>query len=522
MIATMHAPPDEALRDLAALLPDALFVVRERSIVYANERGARMLGAPADSLTAKNLADFLDEGDLRRVVAQEEALREGWDTPQTCRLRFRTEAGVVVIADVRYVLLWGNRLGMIARDVSEQLRAEGLMERLARATTEAPPNGDALALLAACEPIFLELGWGVAFTDVLERTSITRKVIAAPDDPVGEYGRSLLGREVPFSETPILARVAETGRPVYMPNLPTWEHQPLSDAHALSRSMRQARVGWSVWCPIVEGGRVTQLLVVVARDLTEHDSIALQLFAGQLGAAERMASMRRTMVHRERLAAVGEMAATLAHEIRNPLAAMTGALTLLQRGLAGRAAQTGDEDLLGPARIIGEESQRLKRLVADLLAFTRVAPTEPSDVDLVTAIQDAVDAARNDPSLAPPVPPVELAIEPGLLVRADPVLLHSALVNVLANALAHTREHVRVATAVEGRAVTVRVQNDGPPIEDPIRGRVFEPFFTTRAQGTGLGLAIVRRNLAAFDATVELESPPRGASFAIHLRKWER
>ncbi|MBL8605671.1 MAG: PAS domain S-box protein, partial [Myxococcales bacterium] len=281
----MHAPSDEALRDLAALLPDALFVVRERSIVYANERGASMLGAPAASLAARNLADFLDEGDLRRVVAQEEALREGWDTPQTCRLRFRTEAGVVVIADVRYVLLWGNRLGMIARDVSEQLRAEGLMERLARATTEAPPNGDAIAILSACEPIFLELGWGVAFTDVLERTSITRKVIAAPGDPVGAYGRTLLGREVPFSETPILARVAETGRPVYMPNLPTWEHQPLSDAHALSLSMRKARVGRSVWCPIVEGGRVTQLLVVVARDLTEHDSIALQLFAAQLGAA---------------------------------------------------------------------------------------------------------------------------------------------------------------------------------------------------------------------------------------------
>ncbi|MBL8612963.1 MAG: HAMP domain-containing histidine kinase, partial [Myxococcales bacterium] len=212
----------------------------------------------------------------------------------------------------------------------------------------------------------------------------------------------------------------------------------------------------------------------------------------------------------------------LAHEIRNPLAAMTGALTLLQRGLARRAAQTGDEELLGPARIIGEESQRLQRLVADLLAFTRVAPTEPSDVDLVAAIQDAVDAARKDPSLGRAVPPVELAIEPGMLVRADPVLLHSALVNLLANALAHADEHVRVATSVEGRSVTVRVSNDGPPIDEPVRARVFEPFYTTRAQGTGLGLAIVRRNLAAFDATVELESPPDGACFAIHLRKWER
>jgi len=515
---SQDATAEEALRDLAALLPDAVLVLVGRTVAYANENAKRLLGDPSLPLVGRSLSELLDADDLRRVNAEEEALRAGWDGPRTCRLHFRTKPRTVV-ADVRYVAI-GRRLCLIARDAGEEVRAEELMERLAHVATNAPPQIDALGLLDATEAIFLELGWGVAFTEVAEGTSITRRVIAAEGDPVGVYGRSLIGREIPFSDTPILAQVARTGEPVFLTNLPAWESQPLSNARALSSSMKAARVARSVWCPIVDGGRLRYLLAVVGRDLTEHDSIALQLFAAQLGAAERMAALRRSQVHRERLAALGEMAATLAHEIRNPLAAITGALTVLRRGLERDPPDAG-EALLAPARIIDEESQRLRRLVSDLLAFTKVAPTEPSDVDLAAAVETAVDAARKDPSLEAPSCPVRIAIDEAVVVVADPVLLHSSLVNVLANALAHARSRVDVSVSVDGHWVNVRVHNDGPSIDEGVRARVFEPFFTTRPRGTGLGLAIVRRNLAAFDAEVRLEDGGPGVTFTIRLRRWE-
>ena len=173
------------------------------------------------------------------------------------------------------------------------LRAEDLVGRLAQL-----PSGmeGANALLDASEPVFVALGWVLAFTEILDGGSRTLRVLAPEGDPVGEYGRSLVGRVMPLAATPVLAEVVRTGTPLFLDNLPTTQRGSVRGAVALSDSMDRARVARSAWCPIHADGRVTHLLSATGADITEHDFVAIQVFSSQLGAAGRLRALRMEMV----------------------------------------------------------------------------------------------------------------------------------------------------------------------------------------------------------------------------------
>ncbi|MGH7718201.1 MAG: two-component system sensor histidine kinase NtrB, partial [Gemmatimonadaceae bacterium] len=201
----------------------------------------------------------------------------------------------------------------------------------------------------------------------------------------------------------------------------------------------------------------------------------------------------------ERLEAVTELSASLAHEIKNPLASIRSAVEQLARV----PAATDDERTL--SALIVRESDRLSRLLSEFLDFARVRVTRMSNVDLGAIARAAVAtvAAHSDcragVEISCDTPP-----EP-LLVEGDEDLLHRAVFNIALNAVQATPERGRVTVetlvlpASElprgvsfGRdAVALRVTDNGPGIPDEIRDRVFDPFFTTKAGGTGLGLPIV-------------------------------
>ena len=139
-------------------------------------------------------------------------------------------------------------------------------------------------------------------------------------------------------------------------------------ATALSESMNRARVAPSAWCPIRVSGDVTHCLAVTGADITTHDFVAIQLFAARVATAFRVAALRLTMVHRERLAAVGEMAAVLAHEVRNPLASMKLRADLARTG--GEATPAVARDLDDIASEIGRpllssKSSRLRLILTN-------------------------------------------------------------------------------------------------------------------------------------------------------------
>lgn len=211
------------------------------------------------------------------------------------------------------------------------------------------------------------------------------------------------------------------------------------------------------------------------------------------------------------LAQLGRMAATLAHEIRNPLASVAGALDLLE----------GEPDPLDQREILEMARQRL-HLMNDLLEQTlqlaRPIEGPPERVEVQSAIESAVSTMRLDPrfedielEVDAPEAPVEV------LAYAQPLL--QALTNLLLNAAQAQdgRGTVRVTLAREGRRALVRVLDQGPGVPAEKRREIFRPFYTTKSEGTGLGLAEVRRAMEAAGGAVVVEDTQEGASFLLEI-----
>ncbi|WP_224243306.1 ATP-binding protein [Hyalangium gracile] len=244
-----------------------------------------------------------------------------------------------------------------------------------------------------------------------------------------------------------------------------------------------------------------------------------RLYESLWGSYAELAAARAEMVKRERLAALGELSAIVAHEVRNPLGVIFNAVTSLRRLLKVE----GDPAML--LDILTEESDRLNRIVADLLDFTR--PRDPilQPEDLGRVLLDAIEAARvqggSDNSSVRFVAEVDPHLPPA---RMDRRLIRQALINVLVNALQAMPQGgvvtVKARRELHGGRDWLRsdVSDQGMGIPSELLHRVFEPFFTTKAQGTGLGLAVVRRILDEHGGEITVESTPgRGTTFTIRL-----
>ncbi len=226
---------------------------------------------------------------------------------------------------------------------------------------------------------------------------------------------------------------------------------------------------------------------------------------------ERLAQAQRDLVDRERLAALGEFAAIVAHEVRNPLGVIFNARAMLRRLVHG-------EEATRLLEIVGEESERLDRIVVDLIDFARPHPPRLRPEHLVRILESAVEAVRASvPSVA-----VQIIAPPELPdVWADARMLRQAVLNLLVNATQASGEGVEVVVRVtmnDEASVRIAVEDRGLGVPEAIAGRIFEPFFTTKATGTGLGLSVVKRVADAHGGDVEVSSREGGGSiFAMRL-----
>ena len=279
--------------------------------------------------------------------------------------------------------------------------------------------------------------------------------------------------------------------------------------------------------PLMRGGNAVGAVVVVdsqARVFTPAEVKRVVAVANPLAVAVENARLfeelrrsyadlsrtQKRLVEQERLAALGELSAVVAHEVRNPLAAIFNSVGSLRRMLE----PTGDAELL--LGVIDEEADRLNRTVGDLLDFAR--PAQPSlrpealdrlveeTLSVALAREGGIQVTRD----YAPVPPVPL----------DARQVRQALLNLVVNAVQAMprggRLHVR--SRVDGGYARLEIGDSGPGIPSEMRKKVFEPFFTTKATGTGLGLAVVRRIVESHGGTVEaLDAPGAGALFALRF-----
>ena len=499
---------------LQELGPDAYLAADAGVVTFANVVAHRLLGTPEGSLVGTPLTRWIPERELTRVETILAQRTQAFpDLPETFRLELVTASGTPAIVDARFSHQGSVRVFSL-RDATESARAEAVMSRLATLSRLGKALLGADAVLDAAEPVFIELGWRGAFTRIVPDGSVTlRSVACPPGDPVGAYAQTLVNRFIPRSATPVLEQMMREGRALFLDNVPGFLSGPVSAAQKLSQSLTEGRVYRSAWCPVLDGrGETTHLLAMAGRGMTERDFLALQLFAAQLGEANELSRMRTELVQRERLAAVGEMSAVLAHEMRNPLGVVFNATNGLKRTVSGEPAQTLLTSLM-------EEAERLRRLTTDLLDFAR--PSTPPLVPLALGplLQEVATAARTEPTARKAR--VELRVPRDLpLVLADEAMLRRALLNLTVNAFQHVVEGglVTLSAEVAGREVRLRVENEGPPIPREVGARLFEPFFTTRAAGSGLGLAVVKKVMDELHGHVELEPRESGACFVATLR----
>lgn len=241
---------------------------------------------------------------------------------------------------------------------------------------------------------------------------------------------------------------------------------------------------------------------------------------------------QREMAERRRLAALGEMAAVLAHEIRNPLASVKGNAQLLAEGLAGAAGAAGIPGAANPpnatdagggdrlrrqAERLVTDVKRLQLLSEDLLELGRQGPIERRPVDPAALAREAAEVAQGlDPGVAVEV---EAAGAPARW-PADPGRLLRALGNLVTNAVqaSPAGQAVRLRVAREGGELLFEVLDRGPGLPAEIRNRLFEPFVTTRARGTGLGLAVARRIVEMHGGRIlAADRPGGGTRMSVHL-----
>ncbi len=214
---------------------------------------------------------------------------------------------------------------------------------------------------------------------------------------------------------------------------------------------------------------------------------------------ERLEASRVQMARQESLAAMGTMAAVLAHEIRTPLSVLRGSADMLAKRIGDDAR---DRELVS---FVEDEIARLERLVNDLLVFARPRPPEMEDVDLADVAERAVAALGRQADESGVAVATWLNPAPA---RGDEEQLYQVALNLLSNAMqasaSGTEVKVRTGTGPEG--ARLEVQDQGPGIPADRLEHVWTPFFSTRRGGTGLGLPLVRRIARAHDGDARIET----------------
>lgn len=321
------------------------------------------------------------------------------------------------------------------------------------------------------------------------------------EEILGMKAESVVGRDyrVAFAEVPAfcerLASTLEAGRPETRAEL--FVRQP---------GGRSIPIGLTTSI-LKDDADVDRGVIAVFQDLTE---------------ARRLEERSR---HEDRLAALGEFAAGLAHEIRNPLNAIKGSVDMLRESLKPSA---DDARLLD---LVSREVDRLNRLVNDVLTYGRMESGEREGVRLDSLIEEVAAIARNHPSFRP-----DITLEtdaPGRVEgHVNPEQMKRVLLNLVINAFEAIEGAGRVrvyavpktgfqARGLEGgpdAEIALVVEDTGSGISSERRAEIFQPFTTSKKGGTGLGLAIVDKIVRAHDGRIAIASEPgRGSRFVVYL-----
>ncbi len=255
----------------------------------------------------------------------------------------------------------------------------------------------------------------------------------------------------------------------------------------------------------------------ILRDEHQRPRGVIGIFSDLTGAKELEEKVRAA----DRLAAVGELSASIAHEIRNPLAAISGSVEVLRAELP----VSGENARL--MNLIVKESHRLSRTLTDFLTYARIGRKSYERVELCHLVTEAIQIVSHHHSYHPAISLSVQAKESFVYVAGDDDLLKQLLVNLIINSCEAIgdrsgRVDIGISTSSTG-AVSLVVSDDGPGISAEQMDHIFEPFYSTKKDGTGLGLAIVQRICSLLKLSIAVQSRPNfGTTFRVEFPQIDR
>ncbi len=366
--------------------------------------------------------------------------------------------------------------------------------RAATAKARKPRSASANVRNIAADDFYRDLVW-----------SLRNGVIAVTVD-----GRVAVINDVAYRILGLLQRRSDIGRPF----VEVLQSQPevariISGSFELSHLPNRAEL------------RLKSTKKVIGYTLSQiHDArgrvTGAALFFKDLTRVEQLEERERL---RDRLAALGEMAAAIAHEVKNPLAGIEVMAGILKRQLPdSKDAQAILGDII-------KEAKMANAIVLEVLEFVRPIRLQVEHMSLVDVIRDAIALAEGHAPRGRVLVDVTLA-EDIATIQGDPHQLRQLFTNLVINAFEalNGRGSVRIDATVlpedeppvggetQGPMVQVDVIDDGPGVPADVVDKVFSPFFTTKPQGTGLGLAIVRKIVNAHDGRIDMNAPPGGGT----------
>ena len=268
--------------------------------------------------------------------------------------------------------------------------------------------------------------------------------------------------------------------------------------------------------PFVRDGR-TMLLDIVVTPYRDESGATRGLIWISDDVTDQVQT-KNQLLAAERLAAVGRLSAQVAHEIRNPLSAIALNAELLEEELTGTNATVDSEARVLLTAIAGE-IERLTEVTEGYLQLARMPrpsfqPTDTSQLlsNLFGMLAEELRASQIHAEL-------DLATPPPIAL-VDPSQLRQALLNIVRNSREAMKNggHLRVSTSRSGHRVAIRIVDDGPGIPNPLKRRIFEPFFSTKAEGTGLGLSLTRQIVEDHGGSIDVsDAIERGTMFSILL-----
>ncbi|MCF3948696.1 ATP-binding protein [Acidiphilium iwatense] len=258
--------------------------------------------------------------------------------------------------------------------------------------------------------------------------------------------------------------------------------------------------------PLLAVGAWWVVLAHESRELAERDLVA---------SLDMLRSAQHELAQNERLAAIGELTATVSHELRNPLGTLVSSIGLLRRSIANPPTE-----VRGELDRIERNIWRCNRIIEELLEFSRRREPIYTPIVIDNWIAQHLAEQRGLETIR-----VELSLCSGATIRADAERLHQAFVNVVLNAIQaiEAREIpgtgiLRIATRMNDGTLLLSIADNGPGMPVEIRQRIFEPLFSTKAFGVGLGMPLVKRVMEQHDGSVLVESEvERGTKVILRL-----